>query len=517
MMVKPNIPVRHVHFNNAGASPSPPDVTNAIIEHLNLESQMGGYRAAELKSTNVDGVYVSVARLIGAGCIDDDDTSSRFDDAQTETTYNPRDEIALVESATVGWTRAFYSMLETKERELLATQTTKMSAVEKEEELVILVSEAEYAANLVAAVKFARDHSMYTKRFRWKVFAIPSTTTQQSMCDGDHVSSSTGVVDLEAFQSMLSGTYTIKDTFSDDERYLDPSSIVMVCITHIPTNAGIINPVNEIGSLINNYNCRERGAELNDDNTKLPYIMYLVDACQSVGQIQVNVRDMQCHALASTGRKYLRGPRGTGFLFVQKNIANMLEPSHIDHAAAPVVKMPSISSSWEHGLEEESSEFGLYHTYQPGAARFEFWESNVSNRLGLGAAIDLSLNIGMDTIEKKCTSLGKLLRQKLGSIEGVHVYHDDSTSSGIVTFSVDKLDATIIKERMQTGLVGKDFANEEYSLCCFHLSVVPATSTPLDSSCTGLGEKRLLRASLSYFNTEDEITLFCKALTRVMG
>ena len=181
MMVNPDIPIRHVHFNNAGASPSPPDVISAIIEHIHLESLVGGYRAAELKSTNVDGVYASVARLIGAGCSDDDDTSSGFDNAQTETEkiYNPRDEIALVESATVGWTRALYSMLETKERELLATRKTKMTSVEKEEELIILVSEAEYAANLVAAVKFARDHSKY-KRFRWKVFAIPSTTTKQS-------------------------------------------------------------------------------------------------------------------------------------------------------------------------------------------------------------------------------------------------------------------------------------------------------------------------------------------------
>ena len=102
--------IRQIHFNNAGASPSPPEVTNTIIQHLQLEVKVGGYHAANL--VNIDKVYSSVARLIG---IDNDTT----DNTSQITTYNPRDEVALVESATVGWTRVFYSMLETKERELM--------------------------------------------------------------------------------------------------------------------------------------------------------------------------------------------------------------------------------------------------------------------------------------------------------------------------------------------------------------------------------------------------------------
>ena len=347
--------IRQIHFNNAGASPSPPEVTNTIIQHLQLEVKVGGYHAANL--VNIDKVYSSVARLIG---IDNDTT----DNTSQITTYNPRDEVALVESATVGWTRVFYSMLETKERELmLLLQHQNNNAISnKKKELVILVSEAEYAANLVAAVKFARDHSIHNRIFQWRVIAIPSTK-------GGEGDVSTGVIDLEAFRSML-GSYPIGD---DESRCIDPSSIVMVCITHIPTNAGIINPVNEIGQMINEYNTHENNDEnnkINDDNAKLPKIMYLVDGCQSIGQIQVNVKEMQCHALAATGRKYLRGPRGTGFLYVQKSIANVLEPSHIDHAAAPVARMPTPSSQVLHSLEEDN-EFGLSHTYQSGARRFE--------------------------------------------------------------------------------------------------------------------------------------------------
>ncbi|KAL7543403.1 hypothetical protein ACHAXR_012820 [Thalassiosira sp. AJA248-18] len=498
-MASPKKTVRHIHFNNAGDSPSPPKVTNAIVEHINLEAKVGGYRAAEM--ANTEKVYESVARLIGAGPSDSDGVGVGLGAEK----YNARDEIALVESATVGWTRAFYSMVETKERELLAQTTGNQKETEKLE-LVILVSEAEYAANLVAAVKFARDHTQ-SSRFRWRVFPIPSST----ITDKQGVSISSGTVDLGALQSMLKGTYAIGD--SSGERYIDPTSIVMVCITHIPTNSGIINQVNEIGSMIDNFNCCNEGDQPND--TKLPQIFYLVDACQSVGQIQVNVQDMKCHALAATGRKYLRGPRGTGFLYIQQHIANFLEPSHVDHAAAPIVKVMK-QSAWTVGLEDEN-EFGLCHAYQPGAARFEFWEANVANRLGLGAAIDVSLALGMDTIEKKCVLLGGLLRQGLRAMEGVHVYHDNNSSAGIVTFFVDNLDVTVIKDRMQSGIHEDGFGNTEHSpLCCFHLSVVPATSTALDSSRTGLGESRLLRASLSYFNTEDEIDLFCQGLERLV-
>ena len=452
---------------------------------MNLESQVGGYRAAEL--ANVEQVYSSVARLIGAGDIN----SNNDDGAENAKQYNAREEIAMVESATVGWTRAFYSMLETKERELSKTDKSSTN-----KELVILVSEAEYAANLVAAVKFARDHTQ-NSRFSWRVFPIPSSTVKGE----GGVSISSGVVDLDAFQSILKGTYAIGDS-----ELLDPSSIVMVCITQIPTNSGIINSVNEIGAMIDTYNnCRE--GESNGE--KLPQILYLVDACQSVGQVVVDVNDMKCHALAATGRKYLRGPRGTGFLYIQKHIPNVLEPSHVDHAAAPVVRVME-QPLCRHGLEEES-DFGLCYTYKPGAARFEFWEANIATRLGLGAAIDVLLSLGPDIIEAKCRLGGNLLRQRLRLMKDVHVYHDDSSSCGIVTFFVDYVDATTIKARMQDGLC------EEDPKCCYHLSAVPATSTPLDSSRTGLGERNLLRASLSYFNTEDEIDSFCKALESVIS
>ncbi len=464
---------RQVHFNNAGASPSPPQVLDATIEHMRLESEVGAYRAAELACDKADRVYTSVAQLIGAGHNNDDIDGSE---------YNARNEIALTESATVAWTRVFYSMLETKERELISSKHRK-------QEMIILVSEAEYAANVVAAVKFARDHTQLSG-VKWRVVGIPSSVIIKGT-----TTTSTGVVDLDSLQSILDGKVD----------YINPSSIAMICITHIPTNCHVVNPVEEIGNMIHGFNIKEqhKGA--------LPRIFYLVDACQSVGQLVINVKGLKCHALAATGRKYLRGPRGTGFLYIKKDIANALQPSHIDHAAAPVVKVMSQPPNQGVciGLEEEN-EYGLLHSYQPGAARFEFWETNIATRLGLGAAIDVSLEIGMDKIENLCSAHGQMLRKRLAAIDRVNVHHyndHDQKMCGIVTFWCDGIEASTIKEKLQ---------NDRGDGCCFHLSVVPATSTPLDSSRTGLGMKQLLRASLSYFNTEDEIDIFCRALQSIL-
>ena len=527
--------IQHIHFNNAGDSPSPPQVQNAIFQHMQLESEVGGYRAADLASDRLQGVYDSVARLIGAQSPTANDGLDVNSGEREE--YNARDEIALVESATVGWTRVFYSMLETKEREIAMLQEDNGSnnMHGETQELFILVSEAEYAANLVAAVKFARDRSVYS-RFRWRVLPIPSSAIKVDGDIDDLVSS--GVVDLDEIKDILDGSYAIENVDEDDaesvsnksqgnhhQRYLDPKSIAMVCITHIPTNSGIINPVNEIGQLINDFNDRQtRMLKDNNQVRKLPPILYLVDACQSVGQISVNAHKMKCHALTATGRKYLRGPRGTGFLFIQKGVANNLEPSHVDHASAPVLKvMPNPGNKmpvWKHGLEEET-DFGLSHSYQSGAARFEFWESNVATKLGFGEAINACISVGVDKIEDSCVFLGVLLRRRLREMASIKVYHDNFENDGyqmcgIVTFRVENVDAIQIKSRMENGVYGLDSDFTGISKCCVHLSVVPATSTPLDSARTGLGDKPLLRASLSYFNTETEIDLFFNMLHKVI-
>ena len=426
-------PMKRCHLNHAGASPSPSSVTDRVCRHLELEQIQGGYTAAAMVEKEVNQVYQAVADLIHA----------------------VPSEIALVESATVAWTRAFYTFAEHQEREMKG-----------EKNPVILISDVEYAANVVAACQWARDK-------KWTVLSIPSVAVEGK---------STGIVDLVALEEILSGRYLYAND-EGDAILLDPSRIAIACITHVPTNSGIVNPVVEIGDRIAEFNARQQ-----------QQILYLVDACQSVGQLVVNAHEIQCHALVATGRKYLRGPRGTGFLFVSSSIVNQMIPSHIDHYGVLVSDVPDVYQDGD--VVQNCLEFAP----REGAARFEFWESNVANRLGLGVAITEATRKGTFTIEKNCTRLAKSLRAQLEGIPSIVIHHKSSSSCGIVTFYSNTLGSSRIKEKMLTE--------------GFELSVVPATSTPLDSSKLKVPD--LVRASLSYTNTEDEVVAFSRALRNVL-
>ncbi|CAB9524471.1 cysteine desulfurase [Seminavis robusta] len=252
-------PRRIIQFNHAGASPSPPSVVEAVLNHMKLEQTLGGYTAAEM--ANLPGVYQSVARLLhlpSNNC------------QEKNYTYNPTHEIALVESATVAWTRLFYSMVQYQHQRQPQPQPQPQP-----QQRVILVSEAEYAANVVAACQWAKDHSrLYSTSSSnepaWTVLSITSSKNK----DG----TSTGCVDLEVLQQMFRGKYNYR-TDTVVQQPLDPATIAMVCITHIPTNSGIVNDVEAIGQVIAQHN----GHNNNNTLQEVPSCLYLIDACQSAG------------------------------------------------------------------------------------------------------------------------------------------------------------------------------------------------------------------------------------------
>jgi len=403
---------------------------------------------------------------------------------------------------------------------------------------------------------------------QWSVIAIPSITVPTA--DGTEWSS--GVVDLKEFDSMLSGNFLLDDcgesinnSGSDSNNsndnapnnYLNPKDIAMVCITHVPTNSGIVNPVYEIGERINKFNerqhrrwkhklCRHYSdiSDIDDGDSDnchsmpdgcgdgLPSILYLVDACQSAGQLRLDVQEMHCHALTATGRKYLRGPRGTGFLYVRYDIANALPPSHIDHAAAPVVSVPSIILG-RRGRVGFGLEDTLYFEYGDGASRFEFWESSLASRLGLGEAVRYALEeVGIAEIESRCLELARELRVRLRLMDGVVVHHDigegDRTGYSDIAERVERVgnaSSDVHKPKKGTrakvcGIVtfavrGSSAASVKETMMArggFEISVVPATSTPIDSANTMVGDSDLVRVSLSYMNKIEEIEEFCDIL-----
>lgn len=198
----------------------------------------------------------------------------------------------------------------------------------------VLTAQAEYASNLIAYRQVARKRGV-------SIEVIPND---------EH-----GQVSVAALREMM------------DER------VRLVAITHVPTNGGLVNPAAEVGAV-----------------TKAWGALYLVDACQSVGQMPLSVEDLGCDMLSATSRKYLRGPRGVGLLYVRSEVLDRLEPPFLDVHAATLVNADRYEMA-------------------PGARRFENWESNVAGKLGLGAAIDYALDWGLDAIWRRVGHLAELI------------------------------------------------------------------------------------------------------------
>ena len=194
----------------------------------------------------------------------------------------------------------------------------------------------------------------------------------------------------------------------------------MVAMTLAPTNGGLINPAEAVGGLCKQYD-----------------VFYVLDASQSAGQVPLDVGRIGCDVLSGTGRKYLRGPRGTGFLYAGPRALERIEPPFLDlHAAA-----------WTTDTTYE---------IRPGARRFESWEANYAGRLGLGAAVDYAIELGIEATSARLCELAADLRDSLTALDGVSVHDKGATRGGIVTFTVDGVDsvdvqAQLLSQRINTA------------------------------------------------------------------
>ena len=238
----------------------------------------------------------------------------------------------------------------------------------------------------------------------------------------------------------------------------------LILATHIPSTAAGILPVAEIGKIAKKHN-----------------ILYLLDACQSVGHIPVDVKEIQCDMLAVTGRKYLRAPRGTGFLFVRKDVQNQLNATIMDGFSTSSITI---------------DEFKL----RDDARRFELYEKSRALTLGLGKAVKYALAIGIDRISQRIIYLANLLRTQLRSIDGITVHDFGADLCGIVTFSVKNMACIAVKN----GLAEKHI----------NISIGQAQSTLYFMDKNKLDS--ILRASVHYYNDESEISSVCDALKQIM-
>jgi selenocysteine lyase/cysteine desulfurase len=229
--------------------------------------------------------------------------------------------------------------------------------------------------------------------------------------------------------------------------------VKLVSLVHVPTQSGLVNPAAEVGHV-----------------TRAAGVPLILDACQSAGQLPLDVEELGCDVLSATGRKFLRGPRGTGFLYVRRDLLERLEPPFLDGHAA----------DW---LED-----GGYRI-RGDARRFENWESFVAGKLGLGTAVDYALALGLEPIRDRVQELAAQLRERLGKVPGVTVRDRGRELGAIVTFTREGHTAQEIKDALAAARV--------------NVTVSDARWSRLDLGHRGLDA--VVRSSVHYFNDDDDL------------
>ncbi len=286
----------------------------------------------------------------------------------------------------------------------------------------IVTHDQDYGANFVAFLHAERTRGIVVDR-------IPSDAH--------------GQVDLEL----------LADTLERDD-------VAVVSLAWIPTSGGLVNPAAAVGAL-----------------TSAADVPFLLDACQAVGQLDIDVVTIGCDFLSATGRKYLRGPRGTGFLYASESIIERVTPSQPDH----------------HGADWTAID---RYEFAAGARRFEYWEHGHAGWLGFGAAVDVALDLGPDRIRSTVAARADEFRQRLDDA-GMSVHDRGVAKCGIVTFTHPTLPSDVVSARL-----GERSINTASTLLGSARADMEARDLP-----------SMVRASVHCTTTTDEIGRTIDALT----
>jgi selenocysteine lyase/cysteine desulfurase len=377
---------RVIHLNNAGAALQPAAVRDAVLRHLELEQEIGGYEAADARVDALGDAYEVVGRLIGAS----------------------GHNVAMQQNSTVAFAQAF-------------------AAFDLRRGDLILTSRADYASNQIMYLALSR-------RVGVEVVRAPDAPE--------------GGIDPQAVRELI--------------RRRRPT---LLALSWIPTNSGLVQPAEPIGEI-----CRE---------ADIPYIL---DACQAVGQMPVDVGRLHCDYLAAATRKFMRGPRGVGFLYVSDRA--------LEAGAYPLtVDM--------HGADWTDPEtFAL----KPDARRFEQWEISHALVLGAGAAAGYALEVGIGKARERSWGLAASVRERLAEMDGIRVLDRGRSLCAIATAELGGRNAEQVKLALRARGIN--------------------TSSPLrEDAVIDMDEKRAasaIRISPHYYNTADEIDRALAALAEVL-
>lgn len=239
----------------------------------------------------------------------------------------------------------------------------------------------------------------------------------------------------------------------------------LLSITHIPTNSGLVQPAAEIGAIVEKYDT-----------------LYLLDACQSVGQLELDVQQLKCDFLSATSRKFLRGPRGAGFLYVSDRVLDSgLEPLFIDlHGASLIDKDHYIANA--------------------DASRFEDWETAYALLLGTKVAIEYFLDAGPAKVWRRANYLATYTREKLQQIDGLILFDKGPQLCSIITFAINGISAETLKKELAAKKINAVTSQRYYDTLFSDKK----------------GEDWAVRISPHYYNTVAEIDNFIEELKLIV-
>jgi selenocysteine lyase/cysteine desulfurase len=374
------------HLNNAGAALMPQPVIDAIQDHVRLESEIGGYEAADARATAVAEGYDALAEIVGA----------------------KPENIAVVGSATAGFIQA-------------------LSSFDFAPGDVLVTTHCDYTSNQIQYLALSK---------RLGVEIVHADDLPE------------GGVDAESVRAIIARR--------------KPR---VVAVSWIPTNSGLVQDVEAVGEV-----CEAAG------------VPYIVDACQAVGQISIDIDRLGCDYLSATARKFMRGPRGTGFMYASdRALARGDYPLFVDMRGA----------RWIAADRYEVS---------PTARRYEDWEFPYALVLGQAAAARYALDVGIDVAQSRSWALANRLREALGEIPGVRVLDRGSTHCAIVTMTAEGHHADTIVRALKERRINTVSSLREFGIYDF----------------VAKGVETAVRLSPHYYNTEAEVDEAVVAIRELM-